>query len=204
MAKATKTALTPRKVPSQGRALHTVDAILQAATELLERSGFDDYNTNEIASRAGASIGSLYQYFPSKDAITVALIERESASLVAEVEAALRQPDPRQALRSFIDVAINNQFRRPSLARLLDFEQIRLAAILPASSNATVITSRVATFLREVHGIAPNALEDAASDLMSIVRALTDGAGNREHVDQDLLRLQIEGAISGYLASFAS
>ena len=200
--KAARSVLKPRKIPSQDRAVHTVDAILQAAIELLERSSFDEYNTNEIAIRAGASIGSVYQYFPGKDAITVALIERESHALVAEVESALARPDRSGALRAFIDVAVNNQFRRPKLARLLDFEQTRLAAILPASSNAAAITLRLAAFLRDAHSVEPSASEEAAADVMSIVRALTDGAGNRERVNQDLLRRQIEGAIAGYLESF--
>ena len=196
--------LKPRKIPSQGRAVHTVDAILQAAVELLGRRGYDDYNTNEIAIRAGASIGSVYQYFPSKDAITVALIERESDALVAEVEAALGMPDRGDALCSFIDVAINNQFRRPKLARLLDFEQTRLAALLPVSSNAAAITSRLAAFLRDAYDIEPSACADAAADVMAMARVLTDGAGNREQVNQGLLRRQIEGAIAGYLQSFSS
>ncbi|MCW6512909.1 TetR/AcrR family transcriptional regulator [Lichenifustis flavocetrariae] len=64
-----------------------VDTILEGATHILKKLGFEGYTTNAIADRAGVSIGSLYQYFPNKDAVTLTLIERESAVLVREIEA---------------------------------------------------------------------------------------------------------------------
>ena len=66
-----------RKAPRQRRAAHTVGAILEAAALVLETDGLEGFNTNAVARRAGASIGTLYQYFPSKDALTLALLQRE-------------------------------------------------------------------------------------------------------------------------------
>ena len=60
--------LKPRKTPSQQRAAGTVAAIIEAAAQVLETEGFEGFNTNAIARLAGVSIGSLYQYFPGKDA----------------------------------------------------------------------------------------------------------------------------------------
>ena len=68
--------LAPRRRPGQTRSHGTVDAILQAAAQLFGRRGYARTNTNEIAARAGVSVGSLYQYFPNKDAILTALLER--------------------------------------------------------------------------------------------------------------------------------
>src|ERR1700722_10162709 len=79
--------LEPRKLPVQSRSSETVNAVLEAAARILERHGFEGYTTNAVAERAGVSIGSLYQYFPSKDAVTVALIERETATLLADIGA---------------------------------------------------------------------------------------------------------------------
>ena len=62
--------LNPRKKPGQGRSIATVEAILEAAARILETRGFVGYNTNDIASVAGVSVGSLYQYFPIKAAIS--------------------------------------------------------------------------------------------------------------------------------------
>ena len=66
-------ALSPRKVPKQSRAKATVDAIVTAAAQVLAGEGFVKTNTNRIARVAGVSIGSLYQYFPNKDALLAAL-----------------------------------------------------------------------------------------------------------------------------------
>jgi AcrR family transcriptional regulator len=67
--------LAPRKVPKQQRAQFTVDCILRAAESIIMKSGYDAANTNHIAEVAGVSIGSLYQYFSSKEAIAAALVE---------------------------------------------------------------------------------------------------------------------------------
>ncbi|PIP90168.1 MAG: hypothetical protein COW01_12950 [Bdellovibrionales bacterium CG12_big_fil_rev_8_21_14_0_65_38_15] len=69
-----KTAVSTRKKPLQERARVTVEAILKATTQLLDKSG--DVSTNHIADVAGVSIGSLYQYFPNKDSIFGMLMER--------------------------------------------------------------------------------------------------------------------------------
>ena len=65
-----------RKAPGQARSKETVDVILEASARILESEGLRGFNTNSIAAKAGVSVGSLYQYFPNKDAILLALIER--------------------------------------------------------------------------------------------------------------------------------
>ena len=70
---ASKVRVNPRKSASQERSRLTVQAILDATARILVREGFDKASTNRIAEVAGVSIGSLYQYFPSKEAIVAAL-----------------------------------------------------------------------------------------------------------------------------------
>ena len=70
------TALNPRKLPRQARSRALVDAILDAAARILEEQGREALNTNLVADKAGVSIGSLYQYFPNRDAIIAAVAER--------------------------------------------------------------------------------------------------------------------------------
>ena len=85
----TAKATTLHKLPRQKRAEDTVAVIVEAAASILERDGFEGFNTNAVAEKAGVSIGSLYQYFPSKNALLSAVIEREAAPLLAvEVEIA--------------------------------------------------------------------------------------------------------------------
>jgi AcrR family transcriptional regulator len=66
----------PRKKPLQARSSETVNVILDATARVLCREGYDRASTNRIAEAAGVSIGSLYQYFPSKEALVAALIDR--------------------------------------------------------------------------------------------------------------------------------
>ncbi|HNY66688.1 MAG TPA: TetR/AcrR family transcriptional regulator [Deltaproteobacteria bacterium] len=70
-----KNHMVPRKLPSQERSRATVAAIYEAAAQVFTRNGYYSTTTDMIAERAGVSIGTLYQYFPSKDAILVGLWE---------------------------------------------------------------------------------------------------------------------------------
>jgi AcrR family transcriptional regulator len=80
-----KARTTPRKLPRQARSRETIEAILTATARVLKRVGFDHASTNHIAEEAGVSVGSLYQYFPSKEALVAALLERHMAEMSAEL-----------------------------------------------------------------------------------------------------------------------
>jgi AcrR family transcriptional regulator len=191
--------LSPRKKPAQSRAAVTVHAILEGAANILERQGLEGYTTNEIAARAGVSIGSLYQYFPNKDAVTIALIEREMAGMVDEVIAALALTPPRRALQEAIRAAVRNQVRRPQLAQLLDFEEFRLAPLMPAWRAAKVIRESIEAFLRASYGLSPPAAAAAAVDVVEIAKALGYANSRRGDVDASALSRSIEAAVFGYL-----
>lgn len=125
--------LSPRKKPTQTRSRATVDAILAGAAQVLSANGYAAATTDRIAERAGVSIGSLYQYFPNKDAVLVALAEQHIDAgfalvrgLVAE---ALRERLGIDALlRRFIDAMVALHENEPDLHRIL-FEE----APLPSS-----------------------------------------------------------------------
>lgn len=68
--------ITPRKRPSQARAMPTFDALVEACSRLLPELGYEKLTTQAIAERAGVGIGSLYEYFPGKDAIIAVAVER--------------------------------------------------------------------------------------------------------------------------------
>jgi AcrR family transcriptional regulator len=80
---------TDRRRPQQRRARQTVDAVLDAVARILKREGMKAVTTNRIAEVAGVSIGSVYQYFPDKRAIFVALHERHIQEIDRLVEAKL-------------------------------------------------------------------------------------------------------------------
>lgn len=78
----TKKRLSPRKVPTQKRAQETVSAILDAAAHVIAKEGYEGLTTNRVAERAGVSVGSLYQYFPGKEALVLALLEQHHAEMM--------------------------------------------------------------------------------------------------------------------------
>lgn len=79
----TKRRTQARKQPRQERAQVSVDAILVATVRLLEKDGLEKLTTAKVAELAGVSVGTLYQYFPSKEAIIGALLEKRFAEMTA-------------------------------------------------------------------------------------------------------------------------
>ena len=66
----------PRKLPTQARSRALVDAIAEACLRILEQEGEDALTVNRIAEVSGASVGSIYQYFPNKEAMIAVVYER--------------------------------------------------------------------------------------------------------------------------------
>src|SRR6201995_3271721 len=77
----------PRKFASQDRSRALVDALVEATTRILVKEGFDKASTNRIADTAGVSVGSLYQYFPSKEALVAAVVEQHIEHMSEALEA---------------------------------------------------------------------------------------------------------------------
>lgn len=98
---AVATTLKPRKSPVQARSAATIDALHVAAIQVLAREGLGRCTTTRIAVRAGMSVGSLYQYYPNRDALLAAVLERHLDRIASAVEKACRdhrgQPVSRMA-----------------------------------------------------------------------------------------------------------
>jgi AcrR family transcriptional regulator len=115
----------PRKQPMQSRSRATYDAILDAAAQVLADEGYPASTTNKIAERAGASIGSVYEYFPSKEAIFTALIERldqYTAESVIDNFANIGQMKPEAFLETVLRSRIEAALNYPELESLLRTE----------------------------------------------------------------------------------
>jgi len=116
-----------RKKPSQTRALRTVETLFEAAVRILDSEGEAGFTTNRIAERAGFSIGTLYQYFPSKEAIVVAMVRRHRDRVLRELDVMLdrcvrgeygAEHALRLYLRHIVDAFGRGQKARRLLARL--------------------------------------------------------------------------------------
>ncbi len=88
MPKRTDVRLEPRKSPVQARSAASVDAILEATIQVLLQAGKDRLTTTRVASRAGVSVGTLYQYFPNKSALLQAALRRHLSEVTDAVELA--------------------------------------------------------------------------------------------------------------------
>ena len=114
--------LNPRKSPCQRRSRATVEAILDAAARILAHEGLGAMNTNRIAETAGVSIGSLYQYFPNKEAVLAALHERHGEAMHALIATEIGEPRPRlaDAVRSLVGAVMRAHLLEPELHRVLE------------------------------------------------------------------------------------
>ncbi|SAK65498.1 TetR family transcriptional regulator [Caballeronia glebae] len=186
-----------RKAPAQSRSEATVSSIVEAAAQVLESDGFEGFNTNAVARRAGVSIGSLYQYFPGKDALVVALIRRESTRFYEDASIALTKRSGKAALEYLIGASVRQQLQRPMLARLLDIAEGRPAL------RGEVAKGEMEALVETVVGRAAprHPYPDvAAADLLAIVKGMVDAAGERGERDLDNLERRVRAAVFGYMS----
>jgi AcrR family transcriptional regulator len=130
MASRTKRAI-PRKKPQQERSQAMVATLLEAATRVFVKEGYAKATTNRIAAAAGVSVGSLYQYFPSKDAIAVELLRRYRDGLVELVGARLAAATPEtftSVVRDLIGELLRAEGINPALHRVLIEQVLRTSA----------------------------------------------------------------------------
>jgi len=120
------TTTTARKAPKQERAIATVEAILEATAQILVSDGYAHASTNRIAKRAGVSVGSLYQYFPNKDAVIAALVERFAKRQMESLSSRLTELGDmpiQEAILELVKALLEVRHLEPELHRVL-FEQL--------------------------------------------------------------------------------
>jgi AcrR family transcriptional regulator len=112
---------TVRKEPRQARSQATVDAILTATARVLVRDGYDRASTNRVAETAGVSVGSLYQYFPTKEALVAALIDRHMTQMTSLLETnidELRDAPLAIATRALVKLMLAAHAQNPRLHKI--------------------------------------------------------------------------------------
>ncbi|MHB8798151.1 MAG: TetR/AcrR family transcriptional regulator [Thermoanaerobaculia bacterium] len=190
--------LAPRKRPAQARARETVEAILEAAVDLFSSKGYARTSTNHLAARAGVSVGSLYQYFPNKDAILTALLARHLEAVHDAVDAALPVlADPavplREGIRGLLAALRAVHDDAPRLARAVEQQAGQMPTVpagLAAHRHGTV--ERVAGILGGRPDVRPGnhalmaALLGEVTEAVSgfLVHGSRDAFGREELLDE--------------------
>ncbi|MFD8089258.1 TetR/AcrR family transcriptional regulator [Streptomyces malaysiensis] len=113
--------LQPRRKPRQVRAELTRERILTAAAHIFAELGYAAGTTNRIAERARISIGSLYQYFPNKDAILAELLVRhiDRGTWTQADQLDLSAGSLKEMVRALVRDAIDNHRDDPQLLRIM-------------------------------------------------------------------------------------
>src|SRR5262249_56510556 len=117
--------LAPGRRPGQSRSQATCEALVEACARLLPRLGYAGLTTNHIAERAGVSIGSLYEYFPGKDAIVAQVAERlvdRVLRRLAKEAARLASVPEDDALRAWIGAIHETALRERALFAVFAYQ----------------------------------------------------------------------------------
>ena len=143
-----QTALRPRKQPVQARSETTVAAIYEASIQVLLSVGYRKLTTTSVAERAGVSVGTLYQYFPNRQALIRAVLERYLMEMSASIQAdcqALKGHSLDEIATGMVDAMIGAKWRRLEVSRAMHeplvevggAELVRASAAKAPSSSPT-------------------------------------------------------------------
>ena len=177
---ATRPRTKPRKSASQQRSRLTVAALLEATARVLVKEGYENASTNKIAAAAGVSIGSLYQYFPSKEALVAAVIDRhkhDMLQLVREAFAKVVSQPVETAIRELVMVSIEAHRVDPRLHRILAEQIPRMGRLESVEAMGREARALVRAYL-ERHRAELDVvdLDMAAFVCVATVESLTHGA----------------------------
>ncbi|MBU2867775.1 TetR/AcrR family transcriptional regulator [Pacificibacter marinus] len=194
-------AINKRKSPRQERAQATVAFILEASAHILVERGHGALNTNQIAMRAGVSVGSLYQYFPNKEAIMTELIRQKRERMLTGVDMALADTEAdlfEAALNAVLEVIIQLHLHWPNLALALD----QAEAFLPL--NDETIQFKDALKAKIEHLLCRSEFtvsEQTTQDVIAISKGMIEHAGLAGETDEVALRRRVIRAVMGYLSN---
>ncbi len=196
---------TARKKPNQDRAKATVEAILTATARVLIKDGYDGASTNRIAAAAGVSIGSLYQYFPSKEALVGTLLDRHMAEMVAVFEETVQRVAGAPldvATCELVKAMIHAHAIDPKLHKIFAEQLPRHGRLQRIGEIESYVADRLRVYL-EMHrdSIRPKNLDLAVFLLVQLVESAGHGTilGSRHQFDADELAREVSDICLAYL-----
>ena len=201
-------ALKPRKTPSQARSAATVDAIFKATVQVLLTDGERRLTTTRVAERAGVSVGTMYQYFPHKQALLYAVLQQHLTEFVEGFEAACMEHHGEllgKMAVGMVDAFIDIKIRYPDVSRALykiaaelDTDELRIGMSRRLQNTCTALLASAEDFRFDD-------LPDISFTLLTAMNGTTRavfelGAPARM---VELLRTQLLTLCRGYLQAVA-
>ncbi len=170
--------LNPRKTPTQARSNASVDAILQATVQVLQKEGVAKITTKRVAARAGVSIGTLYQYFPNKQSILHVLLRQQIEAFEAnfgQACAAVHGAKLTEMAEALASAFVGSKFRDPETSVALyaaagSCDGCRRMRTRTASTLAATITTaadRTVTDPSRVAGTLFSAMGGISRDILA-------------------------------------
>ena len=154
-----------------------MEALLDATARVLTREGYDRASTNRIAAVAGVSVGSLYQYFPNKEALVAALVARHNREILELARDALKEVvslDLEAAVRAMVRAAVDAHLVDPALHRIFAEQVPRMGQLAKIEDLERETFLLVRHYLEERRKeISIRDLDTATSILVTTVEALT-------------------------------
>lgn len=198
-----KPSATPRKLPKQERSQATVEAILTATTRILTEEGYNQLTTNRVAELAGVSIGSLYQYFPNKEALIFALGEHhahEMEQLAHHHLEHLGDSSIIDVLRQIVKAVLAAHAVNPKLHRVLH-EQIPRSEVMRQLDDAKMEKMLRSFLAQRCDQIQPKNLDLTVFIVGRTIKALIHGAmiDRPELLNNGELEQEIMTMLSSYL-----
>ncbi len=144
-----------RKLPRQLRSRATVEAIFQGAMQVLSKAEDPDASVQDIADRAGVSVGSVYQYFPSKEALVNGLIGFHLRDRMAEFEKqvlAVHGLDPEVAAKQLVTSWVTAMTPRLKLERTIARAFVRVGSLSSLTEYDGVMLAAMEKYLRTLEG----------------------------------------------------
>lgn len=202
MASRGKPAITLRKEPQQTRSRHLVDAVLQAAVRILNDEGSQAFTMARLAEKAGVSVGSLYQYFPNKQAVLFRLQTEEWRETGTLIETALsdRSKRPDERLRIMIRLFFRSECEEAPFRRALD-EALPLYRHTPEGEAQHRRSKKIMTdFIAEALPHASPATRAFAADFVkTTITALGVRLSERPRKDIDAFAAATAEMLNGWL-----
>lgn len=202
-------ALKPRKTPTQARSEATVDVIFKATIQVLLAEGGARLTTTRVAERAGVSVGTLYQYFPHKQALLYAVVQQHMEAFALEFEAAClkHRNEPMAVLtEGLVDAFLDIKIRQPDETRAL----YKIASELDTDELRIGTSRRLQEACSQLLASAADAKFDNLADVSFTLLTAMNGTtravfefGAQPRMVK-LLRVQLLALCRGYLQASAA